>query len=137
MAKIGMGELIIILIIALVVLGPEKLPQLGRSVGKAIRSVKKYVHEATQELGDMEDVREIQKDIQGIQQDIRSMGTSLERSVREDTKKLEDDMRAAERELNAAIEGPADPPKAAAEASPAAPAETEIPADNTTTKEEH
>jgi len=37
----GMPELIIILVIALVVVGPAKLPQLGQALGGSIRNFKK------------------------------------------------------------------------------------------------
>ena len=38
--SIGPGELIIVLVIALIVLGPKKLPEVGRSVGKGMREFK-------------------------------------------------------------------------------------------------
>jgi sec-independent protein translocase protein TatA len=41
----GMPELIVILVILLVVFGPGKLPQLGASLGGAIRSFKKASEE--------------------------------------------------------------------------------------------
>lgn len=41
----GMPELIIILVILLVIFGPGKLPQLGASLGGAIRSFKKAADE--------------------------------------------------------------------------------------------
>ena len=37
MPNIGAPELIVILVIALLVLGPKKLPEVGRSVGKGMR----------------------------------------------------------------------------------------------------
>jgi len=40
---IGAPELIIILIIALVVLGPKKLPEVGKSLGKGMREFKDSV----------------------------------------------------------------------------------------------
>ena len=40
MPNIGAPELIVILIIALLVLGPKKLPEVGRSVGKGMREFK-------------------------------------------------------------------------------------------------
>jgi len=40
MFNIGPLELIIVLIIALIVLGPKKLPEVGRSVGKGMREFK-------------------------------------------------------------------------------------------------
>jgi sec-independent protein translocase protein TatA len=38
--SIGPGELIIVLVIALIVLGPKRLPEVGRSVGKGMREFK-------------------------------------------------------------------------------------------------
>ena len=38
--NLGPGELLLILAIALVVLGPKKLPEAGRSLGKGLRSFK-------------------------------------------------------------------------------------------------
>lgn len=38
---LGMPELILILVIALVIFGPSKLPELGSSVGKTIREFRK------------------------------------------------------------------------------------------------
>ena len=40
MTSIGPGELIVVLVIALLVLGPKRLPDAGRSVGKGIREFK-------------------------------------------------------------------------------------------------
>lgn len=40
MPNIGPMELIVVLMIALVVLGPKKLPDAGRSVGKGLREFK-------------------------------------------------------------------------------------------------
>ena len=40
MPSIGPMELVVVLVIALVVLGPKKLPEVGRSVGKGMREFK-------------------------------------------------------------------------------------------------
>ena len=40
MPNIGVPELLIVLVIALVVLGPKKLPEVGRSLGKGMREFK-------------------------------------------------------------------------------------------------
>jgi sec-independent protein translocase protein TatA len=39
--KLGMGELVIILLIVVVLFGANKLPQLGKGLGEGIRSFKK------------------------------------------------------------------------------------------------
>lgn len=38
--RLGMPELILILAIALVIFGPSKLPEIGKSLGKALREFK-------------------------------------------------------------------------------------------------
>lgn len=48
MPNIGPGELIIILVIALLILGPGRLPEVGASIGKGIREFRK----ASSDLGD-------------------------------------------------------------------------------------
>jgi sec-independent protein translocase protein TatA len=43
MFGLGLQELLVILVIALVIFGPTKLPQIGSGLGKAIRDFKKGV----------------------------------------------------------------------------------------------
>lgn len=43
MPNIGPMELIVVLVVALLVLGPKKLPEVGRSVGKGIREFKSSI----------------------------------------------------------------------------------------------
>lgn len=40
MPNIGLPELLIVLVIALIVLGPKKLPEAGRSLGRGMREFK-------------------------------------------------------------------------------------------------
>jgi sec-independent protein translocase protein TatA len=45
MFGLGMPELVVILVIALIVFGPSKLPSLGKSLGEAIQGFKKGIAE--------------------------------------------------------------------------------------------
>ena len=47
---IGIPELVVILVIALVIFGPKKLPELGKNLGKGLKSLKKGMDEATEEF---------------------------------------------------------------------------------------
>jgi sec-independent protein translocase protein TatA len=49
---IGMPELVIILVIALIIFGPRKLPELGRSLGRSIGEFKRASHELRSTLED-------------------------------------------------------------------------------------
>lgn len=62
-SNIGVPGLILILIVALVIFGPNKLPEIGRAFGRSIREFKK----ATDGIAD--DIREeIKEDIKETQQ---------------------------------------------------------------------
>ena len=50
MFGIGAPELILILIIALVIFGPGKLPEIGKAVGKAMNEFKKASRDLTQDI---------------------------------------------------------------------------------------
>lgn len=45
LGSIGMPEMIIILVIALIIFGPRKLPELGRSLGKSLAEFKRASNE--------------------------------------------------------------------------------------------
>ena len=55
--NIGAGELILVLIIALIVVGPKKLPDVARSVGSGMREFKESISGATKFDDDDDDRR--------------------------------------------------------------------------------
>lgn len=54
MSGIGTPGLIIILLVALLLFGPKKLPELGASIGKTLREFKKASREITEEMQNVE-----------------------------------------------------------------------------------
>jgi TatA/E family protein of Tat protein translocase len=52
LGSIGMPELIIIFVIALIFFGPRKLPELGRSLGKSLAEFKRATNELKSTLED-------------------------------------------------------------------------------------
>ena len=50
MFNIGPEELILILVVALIVFGPKRLPEIGRTVGKAMREFRKATQDIREEF---------------------------------------------------------------------------------------
>ena len=84
--SLGMPELVIILVIALIIFGPRKLPELGRSLGKSLGEFKKASNELRNTLE--EEVRvEEQKDQRAKVEAEQESALSAARTPPADTEK--------------------------------------------------
>ncbi|HEX5022558.1 MAG TPA: twin-arginine translocase TatA/TatE family subunit [Candidatus Binatia bacterium] len=63
MFGLGVPELMVILVIALVIFGPSKLPQIGSGLGKAIRDFKKGVTGGDDDETEKETKKDSPKDL--------------------------------------------------------------------------
>ena len=64
--NLGMTEILIILLVALLLFGPRKLPELGRSLGQSIREFQrgaKSIREEFEKATDVKEVREIKDEL--------------------------------------------------------------------------
>jgi TatA/E family protein of Tat protein translocase len=71
MFGIGMPELLLILAIALIVIGPKKLPDLARSLGRTLREFKKATSELKETIQIDEDLSDVKKAFDGLGDDIK------------------------------------------------------------------
>ncbi|MBU4345191.1 MAG: Sec-independent protein translocase protein TatB [Proteobacteria bacterium] len=71
MFGIGMPEMILILAIALIVLGPKKLPDLAKSLGRAMREFKKATSELKESIDVDNELTDVKKAFDEMNNDIR------------------------------------------------------------------
>ena len=67
---VGLPEVTVILILALLIFGPKKLPELGKQLGKTLKSLKKASNEFQNEIDKVmneEDIEKSPKSIESIQ----------------------------------------------------------------------
>ncbi len=72
MSSIGWQEIVIVLFIALLVFGPRKLPEMGRSLGKSIREFRQATSGIREELGldaDLNELKDLKTDLTSVAAD--------------------------------------------------------------------
>ncbi len=74
MFGLGIPELLVIFVIALIVFGPKKLPDLGRSIGRAMAEFKKASEEFQEsvraEMREVEKTADVKEDLKQIEQQV-------------------------------------------------------------------
>jgi Tat protein translocase TatB subunit len=70
MFGIGMPELLVIAVVALLVVGPKKLPEIARALGKGLSEFRKVTEEATDTIKETLKTDEIKKDMDGLKESL-------------------------------------------------------------------
>jgi len=112
MFDIGISEIMVIAVVALIVLGPEKLPRTARTLGHLFGRLQRYVADVKSDIN-----RELQlEELKKLQEQVKTAATDFESSVSAAATEIQSGVRAVETDLNAAAAG------SAAESTAAAPA---------------
>jgi sec-independent protein translocase protein TatA len=91
MPSIGAPEIVIILVLALLVFGPKRLPEMGRSLGRTVREFKKASDSARKEFG----VDEIEREMKGVKKTLADVKGDLKVDIDAETAKPGTDKAAA------------------------------------------
>ncbi len=84
MGQLGFQELILIFVVALLVFGPKKLPELGKSLGKGLKEFKRATNEIKSSWE--EQVRDVEKDLSETTEELKNLGKDLKKDLNKDPK---------------------------------------------------
>lgn len=98
MFDIGFSEIVVIAVVALIVIGPEKLPKTARTLGHLFGRLQRYVTDVKADINREMQLEELKK----LQQEVRSAATEIETSVTTAARDVETGVRGVESALNAA-----------------------------------
>ncbi len=96
MFDIAFSELIVIAIVALIVIGPEKLPKVARTLGALTGRMQKYMAQIKEEVNRESRFAELQK----LQDEIRSAGSAAKESLQSGVNVIEQELRITETDSN-------------------------------------
>jgi len=99
---IGFSEIVVIAVVALIVIGPEKLPKTARTLGHLFGRLQRYVSDVKADINREMQLEELKK----LQQEVRSAATEIETSVTAAAHDVEAGVRGVESDLNAAASTP-------------------------------
>ena len=100
MFDIGFSELFLIAVVALVVLGPERLPKVARTVGHLFGRARRYASEVKSEIS-----KEMALD------ELRKTQAEMKAAVNEVQYEMTDEVKKAEEVVQQAVEAAAPPPE--------------------------
>ena len=91
MFDIGFSELLVIGVVALIVIGPERLPRLARTVGHLMGRMQRYVADVKADIDREVELEELRKMRDSVQQ----AATNIETSVQSELNKAETELNQA------------------------------------------
>ena len=112
MFDIGFSELLVIAIVALIVIGPERLPKVARTLGHLFGRMQRYVNDVKADIAREMELEELRKLQSSVEDAARSIQSSVNKEIRETESELN---KVAE-----AVQPPAEPYAAPAGADPVA-----------------
>ena len=77
MGNLGMMEILVIAVVALLVFGPERLPELARNAGKAMARFRAESAKSVEELRRAADLGDLEKDVRGVVDDVKGLRTNV------------------------------------------------------------
>ncbi|HET7032862.1 MAG TPA: Sec-independent protein translocase protein TatB [Casimicrobiaceae bacterium] len=92
MFDIGFSEIVVIAVVALVVLGPEKLPKTARTLGHLFGRLQRYVNEVKRDIQrelELEELRKLQQNVQSAAKEIEDSMASASRDVERGVRDVE------------------------------------------------
>jgi sec-independent protein translocase protein TatB len=95
---IGFSEIVVIAVVALIVIGPERLPKVARTLGHMFGRLQRYVNEVKADINREMELDELRK----LQSEVQSAARELEESVSHAAQSVETGVRSVESELNRA-----------------------------------
>jgi sec-independent protein translocase protein TatB len=140
MFDIGFSELMVIAVVALVVIGPERLPKVARTLGHLFGRMQRYVNDVKADITREMQLDELRKLQSEMEQTARSIETSVNKEIRGAEEEFNKIGREAAMDPAATPAAPATLPDAASAGDAnASPSEQQLPLDlgNTTTPPPH
>ena len=101
MFDIGFSEIVVIGVVALIVIGPERLPKVARTLGHMFGRLQRYVNEVKADINREMELDELRK----LQTEVQSAARDIEQSVTQATRDMESGVRSVESQLNEAAAG--------------------------------
>jgi sec-independent protein translocase protein TatB len=106
MFDIGFSEMMVIAVLALIVIGPERLPRVARTLGHLAGRLQRYVADVKADINREVELDELRKMRDSMQQ----AASNFESSVNEEVSKASSEVAKVEGELNAAAASVDKPP---------------------------